>query len=51
MAVLPFTKDWFGRMRGLKLTVDGVHYNTASAKALAGEVQRRLDELEKERNH
>ena len=51
MAVPPFTKDWFGRMRGLKLTVDGVHYNTASAKALAGEVQRRLDELEKERNY
>ena len=38
-------------MRGLKLTVDGVHYNTESAKALAMEVQRHLDRLVKERNH
>lgn len=50
-AVLPFTKDWFGRMRGLKLTVDGVHYNTESARVLAVEVQRHLDRLVKERNH
>ena len=50
-AVLPFTKDWLGRMRGLKLTVDGVHYNTESARVLAVEVQRHLDRLVKERNH
>lgn len=47
--LLPFTKEWLGRLRKLKLTVDGVHYNRTSARVLGGEVQRYLDEMEKER--
>lgn len=43
MGLLPFTKDWFSRHRGLELTVDGVHFNTFSgriaAEALAGHIE------------
>ena len=35
MLLLPFTKDWFSKSRGLKLTVDGVHFNSLSARLLA----------------
>jgi len=34
MLVLPFTKDWFSKIRRLELTVDGVHYNSLSARLI-----------------
>lgn len=35
MVMKPSTKDWFSKKRSLELTVDGVHFNSASAKLLA----------------
>lgn len=35
MAVLPFTKDYFGKKRELDITVDGVHFTSKSARAVA----------------
>ena len=43
MLLLPFTKDWFSRKRHLKTTVDGIHFNSASAKALAKAVEDALN--------
>lgn len=34
MRLFPGTKDWLSRKRRLSLTVDGCHYNSASAKAI-----------------
>lgn len=39
MTILPFTKDSFAKFRKLQLTVDGAHFNSLSAKALAKEVE------------
>ncbi len=38
MFVFPFTKDYFSKLRGLELTVDGVHFNSRSAKLIANEI-------------
>ena len=34
MLLLPFSKDWFSRFRHLELTVDGVHYNSLTARLI-----------------
>lgn len=34
MLALPFTKDWFSKLRHLELTVDGVHFNSLAAKLI-----------------
>lgn len=39
MGLFPRTKDGFSRRRGLELTVDGVHFNTRSARLAAETVQ------------
>lgn len=39
MLVLPFTKDWFSSARSLKVTVDGIHFSSESAKALSDAVE------------
>ncbi len=46
MGLLPFVKDRFARRRKLQLTVDGVHFNSASAKALAGAVEEKLNAIQ-----
>ena len=38
MFVLPFSKDWFSKIRDLELTVDGVHFNSLSAKLISKEI-------------
>ncbi len=45
MRLLPFSKDAFARARKLHSTVDGVHFNSASAKMLAAEIERALKTL------
>lgn len=47
MGLLPFTKNWFSKRRGLELTVDGVHFNERSARLAAGEAERAIGELER----
>ncbi|AVM68052.1 GDSL family lipase [Lachnospiraceae bacterium oral taxon 500] len=42
MTVLPFSKDWFAQIRGLKVSVDGVHFNSKSAKILAKEIEKNI---------
>lgn len=44
MTLFPFTKDRFSSFRKLRLTVDGVHFNSASARLLAEEIDARLKE-------
>lgn len=39
MHLLPGTKDWLSQKRNLSLTVDGCHYNSASAKAIGEAVR------------
>lgn len=39
MLIFPSSKDWLARRRGLELTVDGVHFNSVSAKLLAEEIK------------
>ena len=48
MTLLPFTKDFFARARKLRSTVDGVHFNSASAKMLAAEIEKALKKLSQE---
>lgn len=43
MTAFPFTKDWFGKFRRLELTIDGVHFNSTSAKALASRIDHLLE--------
>lgn len=43
MQVAPPTKDWFATARKLHLTVDGVHWNSRAAKAIARAVDDALD--------
>lgn len=45
MAVFPVIKDRLSKRRGLDVTVDGVHYNSSSAKLLAAAVVKALDRL------
>lgn len=45
MTLFPFTKDPIAKSRGLKITVDGVHHNSASAKAIANAVNDALQTL------
>ncbi|WP_242822332.1 SGNH/GDSL hydrolase family protein [Johnsonella ignava] len=40
MTLFPFTKDYFAKIRGLSTTVDGVHFNSKSAKVLALEIEK-----------
>ena len=40
MTLLPFCKDGFAKARGLNASVDGVHFNSASAKILAAEIEK-----------
>ena len=42
MSLLPFTKDYFSRLRGLTTSVDGVHFNSQSAKILAKEIENHI---------
>ena len=42
MTILPFTKDSFAKFRKLQLTVDGAHFNSISAKALAEEIEKSI---------
>lgn len=44
MAIAPVTKDWFARARGLTLTVDGIHWTSASARAIAAAIDEAIDE-------
>lgn len=45
MALFPMEKDRLSKRRGLDLTVDGVHYNSKSAKLLAAAVVKALDRM------
>jgi len=38
MFLFPFSKDWFSKLRHLELTVDGVHFNSLSAKLIGDAV-------------
>ena len=38
MFMFPFSKDLFSKARRLELTVDGVHFNSLSAKLIASEI-------------
>ncbi|MDD4312103.1 MAG: SGNH/GDSL hydrolase family protein [Eubacteriales bacterium] len=40
MFVFPFSKNLFSKARRLELTVDGVHFNSLSAKLIASEVNK-----------
>jgi len=42
MLVFPFSKDWFSNLRHLELTVDGVHYNSRSAKLIGNAITNSL---------
>ena len=48
MLVFPFSKDWFSKLRHLELTVDGVHYNSRSAKLIGNAI---TDSLYKNAHH
>ncbi|MGM9522141.1 MAG: SGNH/GDSL hydrolase family protein [Oscillospiraceae bacterium] len=47
MLLLPFTKDTFSKARGLELTVDGVHFNSVSARLMADKSMRALARIKK----
>lgn len=38
MLFMPFSKDWFSKLRRLEFSVDGVHFNSASAKIIGNAV-------------
>jgi len=38
MLLFPFSKDWFSKLRRLELTVDGVHFNSRSARLVGDAV-------------
>ncbi len=40
MLLFPFSKDWFSRLRHLELTVDGVHFNSLSAKLIGDAISK-----------
>ncbi len=40
MTLFPFTKDWFSKLRGLNMTVDGAHLNSTSAKLVASSIEK-----------
>lgn len=42
MLLFPFTKDIFSKIRRLELTVDGVHYNSLSAKKIAAAIDQAI---------
>lgn len=42
MTLLPFTKDYFAKIRGLTTSVDGVHFNSESASVLAAEIEKHI---------
>lgn len=44
MPIFPFSKDWFSKLRHLELTVDGVHYNSQSAKLIGNAITKSLYE-------
>jgi len=44
MLLLPFSKDMFSKLRRLALTVDGVHFNSLSARLIAKSVAENLAE-------
>ncbi|MEL4504575.1 SGNH/GDSL hydrolase family protein [Luteococcus sp. H138] len=46
MQIAPPTKDWFTVLRRLQLTVDGVHWNSRAAKAVAHAIDDALDDAE-----
>jgi lysophospholipase L1-like esterase len=50
MLLLPFSKDWFSQRRRLELTVDGVHYNTLSAKLIGNAISKAAAESAAQRN-
>lgn len=41
----PFTKNLYGRIRHLNLTIDGLHFNSFSAKRLAKAVKEELNKI------
>jgi lysophospholipase L1-like esterase len=43
MFIFPFSKDWFSKIRNLELTVDGVHFNSASAKLISNEIMKIIE--------
>lgn len=43
MMIAPFTKDCFSKVRGLDLTVDGVHYNSLSAKLIGEAINKAIE--------
>ena len=45
MLIFPFAKDMFSQFRKLELTVDGVHFNSFTAKLLAGEISRQISKV------
>ena len=47
MLLFPFLKDWFSKLRNLELTVDGVHYNSVTARIIANEIMNVLKTLRK----
>jgi hypothetical protein len=40
MTVFPFSKDYFSKIRNLNLTVDGIHFNSISAKLISTEIMK-----------
>lgn len=46
LPVLPRMKDWLSRNRHLRYTVDGVHWNSALAKAVSEKIQAEIKTLD-----
>lgn len=51
MTILPFTKDWFSKIRGLNMTVDGAHLNSRLAKLIASEIEKTINNKFKEEDN
>lgn len=45
MTLFPFSKDCFAKVRSLTTSVDGVHFNSESARVLAMEIEKHIPEF------
>jgi len=46
MLLIPSAKDWLAKRRGFELTVDGVHFNSLSARLIAQEIRKAVSKHE-----
>ena len=51
MWAFPQAKDWLAKLRGFELTVDGVHFNAASARLVAAALEGILNSKGSDPNH